>query len=414
MADLKVLLQAVARPWFIDPVAAKKYAGIIAGMFDPKREITWSADLIKPVSKDFVQFIGAAPIGGSTSNNNTQVALINLQGAVMKYDYCGAPGTQSLMNMIDQVNAMPNVKAIILQIDSPGGAVDGTQQLADKIKNSKKPVVAFVNGMMASAAMWFGSSASYRIASSNTDFIGSIGTLCTWDDFSEQDALNGIKVHEVYATASTEKNLEFREASGAEPNYQPLIENILDPINNEFISTLKSNMPKVNEAVFTGKIYIAKTALEMGLIDKIGTLQDAINHALSLASKSKTNMETKTFTHVQSITGQETLEQLNEGIWLTVEQVEKIDTSLGASFENVALSVEKVTALETALTAEQSAKELIEEQLIQANARITELEAIPTLGADTASNTNETDEPKKNKYLTSVDKEAEEIRAKYR
>src|SRR4051812_49200179 len=85
------------------------------------------------------------------------MALLSLIfGAVMKYDYCGAAGTQSMMRALEQANDNPSISAIILQIDSPGGAVDGTQQFADAIKNSKKPVVAYINGTMCSAAMWLG------------------------------------------------------------------------------------------------------------------------------------------------------------------------------------------------------------------------------------------------------------------
>src|SRR6059058_4208514 len=51
-------------------------------------------------------------------------------------------------------------------------------------KNSAKPVVAYISGMMASAAMWIGSAAAVRVASSSTDIIGSIGTMAAWNDYS--------------------------------------------------------------------------------------------------------------------------------------------------------------------------------------------------------------------------------------
>ncbi len=78
----------------------------------------------------------------------------------------------------------PNIAAIVLQIDSPGGEVSGTQQLADVIKSVQKPVVAFVDGMMASAALWIGSAADEIIASTPQDIIGSIGTMMSFGDMT--------------------------------------------------------------------------------------------------------------------------------------------------------------------------------------------------------------------------------------
>lgn len=417
MADFKVLFQAISRPWFIDPVAAKKYASVIASMFARNGSDAWAETFSKPAPENFVQMISAAgkKMGPLAPGNPGSVALINLQGAVMKYDHCGAPGSLSIMEMIDQANAMPNIDAIVLQIDSPGGAVDGTQQLGNKIKSSAKPVVAFIQGQMCSAAMWFGSSAAYRIASSNTDFIGSIGTMCAWEDYSGLDAARGIRSHEVYATASTEKNAEFLAASGADPNYQPLIENVLDPINEEFISTIKANLPGVNEAVFSGKNFIATKALEMGLIDKIGTLSEAVNHALGLAAKTKKPMATqKTFTHVQALVGLETLEQLNEGIWLTEAHVDAIDQALATAntaiqqTETLQQSIADLQAINDGLVTNAEADV---NALATANARIIELEALPIIGANPVNEGDPaTGANPRAKYRTSADDEADKIR----
>lgn len=416
MATLKVLLQAINRPWFIDPASAEKYISIIENIFSKDGSDIWHNELVKPASTLFVFSIDSksAMSGGFSDAPKGSVALINISGAVMKYDFCGAPGTQSIMAMIDAANESPNIDAIILQIDSPGGAVDGTEQLANKIKSSAKPVVAYVNGMMASAAMWFGSAASYRIASSSTDMIGSIGTMSSWRDYKKANKAAGVVYHEVYATKSTHKNIESRAADGEDPDYQPLIDNILDPMNEQFIAAVKNNIKGVNEEVFTGSIYLAEKAKEMGLINQIGTLADAVNKARQLATKNKTlSMEqNQRFANVLAASGAESFEMLNEGIWLTESQLEGIEAALAQSATALEQANNTVEQVNATLTDVQETLSQSENALTTANSRIQELEAslfvpaAPVAGGDPSGEAEGFD-----KYKTSYDAEAEKLRS---
>lgn len=416
MASIKVLLQAINRPWFIEPASAEKYISIIENIFSKDGSDIWHNELVKPASQNFVYSIdvNAATSGGFENAAKGSVALINISGAVMKYDYCGAPGTQSIMAMIDAANQSPNIDAIVLQIDSPGGAVDGTEQLANKIKGSAKPVVAYVNGMMASAAMWFGSAASYRIASSSTDMIGSIGTMSSWRDYKKASKASGVVYHEVYATKSTHKNIESRAADGDEPNYQPLIDNILDPMNEQFISAVKGNIKGVNEEVFTGAIYLAEKAKEMGLINQIGTLADAVSKARQLATKQQNSRmeQNQRFANVLAASGAESFETLNEGIWLTEAQLEGIETALAQSASALEQANNTVEQVNARLTDVQGTLSQSENALATANARIQELEgaiinpAAPVAGGDPSGEKTGFD-----KYQTSYDAEAQKLRA---
>ena len=293
--DIKVLLQAFRGDWLIEPTAADHF-GLIAFQFLTGARVSFFDEEEKP--KEYAFIVDASSgkrIGGIADAVDNGVAVLSLEGAVMKYDYCGAPGTQSLTKALQQANENPSVSAIVLQIDSPGGSVDGTQQFADAIKNSAKPVVAYVDGMMCSAAMWIGSAASQRISSSNTDIIGSIGTMAKWKNFDGYYKSKGIESHEVYATNSTHKNLPFREAEGRnadqKANYTPLIETWLDPMNNEFTGTIEQNLPDADKTVLNGSAYIAKDAKKKGLINKIGSFSDAVNTAAKLG-KQKQNTQT--------------------------------------------------------------------------------------------------------------------------
>lgn len=396
--DQKVLIEALGRPWFIDPMAAQHYASIVHQL------VTGQATSFEeePV-KEFTYIVNAAgqKIASIADANDNGVAVINLRGAVMKYDYCGAAGTQSIMKALEQANANPSVKGIVMQIDSPGGAVDGTQQLANAVKQSGKPVVAYINGTMASAAMWIGSAAATRISSSNTDTIGSIGTMASWKDYKGYYEQQGVKSHEVYASASTHKNLAFREAT--EGNYDALIKTSLDPLNNEFINSIKGNLPGVDESVFNGSHYIATEAKKKGLIDKIGSFDMAVKTAMQLGKKAQATMEQNIARFQQTLTASksEAFEVADGGFLLTEDQLQNIESTI---VQTNAIALEASANFTTA-----------NEQLVAANAtnrqlseRIAELES--GNGAPPADASNEQDQINNgatgwDKFATSTDKE---------
>lgn len=415
MASLKVLLQAINMPWFIEPSYAGKYISIIDNLFSKDGSDIWQNELVKPASAHFVYSIDAESkmSGGFSNAPKGSIALINISGAVMKYDFCGATGTQSIMAMIDQANQADNIDAIVLQIDSPGGAVDGTEQLANKIKSSSKPVVAYVNGMMASAAMWFGSAAAYRIASSTTDMIGSIGTMSSWRDYKKAAKASGVTYHEVYASKSTHKNIESRAADSEEPNYQPLIDNILDPMNEQFIAAVQKNIKGINEEVFTGAIYLAEKAKEMGLINQIGTLADAVTKARQLAVKNKNSRmeQNQRFARVLAASGAESFEMLNEGIWLTEAQLEGIEAALQQSAAALDQANTTEAEVQGSLTTIEGSLTSTQEALTTAQARIQELEGAVIAPAGTVTSADPSGTKKGfDKYRTSFDDEADALR----
>jgi len=128
----------------------------------------------------------------------------------MKEDMvCGPAGTATLGRIIQQADNNPNISAIVLHIDSPGGTVDGTEALANIIRNTNKPVVAFADGLMASAALWIGSAANEIIASTDTDEIGSVGVImrfADWQPHWEKPALTRQQVSAIVHKISRAKD----------------------------------------------------------------------------------------------------------------------------------------------------------------------------------------------------------------
>ena len=216
------------------------------------------------------------------------VAVIPINGPIMKNGGdCGEPGAVHFSNWIKSANQSERITGILLVIDSPGGMVDGTQTVVDSIINSQKPVVAFINdGMMASAATWIGTAADEIYASQKTDTIGSIGVYCTVYDYRDWLKAEGIVQHDIYAPQSQDKNKAYYDAIAGDYS---LYEQELKLIADQFIKGVKANRKgKLNvkeNNPFTGKMFDAQTAADMGLIDGFATLEQAADRVYQLAKQ---------------------------------------------------------------------------------------------------------------------------------
>ena len=284
-----ILFTLVRGVWAIDPNYAESMRPLLqqfreTRQIDMKVVASSNAEKLQAhvkmdaalVSPQWNQRVGGYDFTGSYPEGS--IAIVPLQGAVMKQDFCGALGTQTISSYIAQIAANPNIAGTILYTDSPGGAALGTNDCATTLRSlrTKKPIVTFVDGMECSAAMWIGSATSYTIANKN-DYciIGSIGTYMQLEDWSEVEGQP--KVHAIYADASSDKNADYKEAMKG--NYEPLLTNMINPLNNSFLAGMRANRygkGMNTKNVFTGKTFDAQGALDNGLIDQIGTIGDAV------------------------------------------------------------------------------------------------------------------------------------------
>jgi len=210
---------------------------------------------------------------------DNSVAIIPIDGVICSWD------SMWFINLIQQVKANPSINAVLFQVNSPGGMVNGIDLLSNSIRTMGKPSVAMVMGMAASAAVWAISGCTYRIATSPIDMIGSIGTKTTFQDYAGLLEKVGIKVEDIYATLSTRKEEEFRAFKAGDTG--PIIA-MLDFINEVFHKTVQDNLKiDAGSEVFTGAMYFAAKAQQLGLIDEIGTMESALQKAYQLGLKYK-------------------------------------------------------------------------------------------------------------------------------
>lgn len=229
----------------------------------------------------------AGPRGGSLANTSgSKVAVLPIQGTVQKRGgYCSL-GTKDLVASLNAANRDPEIAAIVLDIDSPGGQVDGTEELAQAIANSTKPVVAYIDGLGASAAYWIAAQASHIfINSASTGYAGSLGVLCMSINQTAFLEKQGYKVEILRSTRAVDK-ARMNPVEALSDEVRAVVQADLDQIGETFIAAVESGRAgklSTKEDVFTGKVYKGSDALKHGLVDAVGSLQDAVNKAAQLA-----------------------------------------------------------------------------------------------------------------------------------
>lgn len=213
------------------------------------------------------------------------VAVIPVDGPLAKFDSkFGGTNTVRVRRALRDAVDNSDVDAILLHVDSPGGHVAGTQELADDIRRADavKPVHAHADDLMASAAYWVAAGAR-RISANRTAEVGSIGVVAVVEDTSEEAALAGIQVHVV----STGKfKGAFADGAPVLPEHLDYLQARIDDLHSHFLQAVEQGRKlsgKALEAVSDGRVWGAAEAQTLGLIDAVESLDDAMASVGALA-----------------------------------------------------------------------------------------------------------------------------------
>jgi len=220
------------------------------------------------------------------------VAVIGVEGVLAKRmnlfsQISGGASTELIGRDLRAALADSRVHAILLNVDSPGGAVDGTQTLADAVYNARgvKPVVAFADGMMASAAYWIGSAAQEIYISGDTVMSGSIGVAMQHVDYSRYEEKVGIKTTDIYA--GKYKRIASSSAPLSEEG-RATLQTMVDQLYTVFVDNVARNRGTDTETVLKdmadGRLFVGRAAIDAGLVDGVSTF-DALIADLVTGSK---------------------------------------------------------------------------------------------------------------------------------
>jgi len=259
---------------------------VLEGMIQRYR----SASDIDTLSVDVKSLLGKSEAQGGTPYDVTDggVAIIPVVGPIMRDESIWSllfseTSIEALIRNLTIAEEDPNVKAAVLMTDSPGGTVSGVDTAADFVHNFSKPIVAFGGGMLTSAAYWIGSAARSVIVE-KTSQVGGIGVLMVHEDYSERDRMEGLK--RTFLSAGKYKTLG-NDAEPLSSDARAIFEGRLGYYYTLFVDAVarnrKENPGTVIEKMAEGRVFIGSQAVEAGLADATGTLQTAIDTALSLA-----------------------------------------------------------------------------------------------------------------------------------
>lgn len=204
------------------------------------------------------------------------IAVIPIEG-ILEKDWGWPMDTRQMRSAIRQATDAADVSSILLKIYSPGGTVDGTQDLADDVARaaSRKPTVAYIEDFGASAAYWVASQAK-QVFANRTAEIGSIGTVAVAYDYSKMYEEAGVKT--IVASTGDYKGAFAPGAPVTEAQIADLKARVED-LNEHFIKAVSSGRKVATAEIrkaATGQMFGATQAQAMGLIDGIKSLDQTI------------------------------------------------------------------------------------------------------------------------------------------
>lgn len=209
------------------------------------------------------------------------IAILPIQGPLFRYAnlftmISGATSYDKLATDFAQAVENPRVSAILLNIDSPGGEANGVSEFADHIAaaRGKKPIIAYVGGVAASAAYWLASAAD-EIVISDTALLGSIGTVMSITDTRERDAKAGVKRYEVVSSQSPYKRVDVATEDG-QSRIQVLVDSLSDVFVTKVANYRGTDVETVLKNYGQGDVLVGQAAVGAGLADRIGSFEAVI------------------------------------------------------------------------------------------------------------------------------------------
>lgn len=216
---------------------------------------------------------------------SNRIAIIDINGILMNAHEPGllADGEHPVSFTLEKLAAAAadkRVKGVVLRINSPGGTVTASDILYQEIeafrKNTKKPVVAFFMDVAASGAYYL-ACASDEIIAQRSGVTGSIGVIMQMINVSGTMAKIGVTTDAITSGPMKDVGSPFRTMR---PEERELLQGIVDGFYQQFVDVVDAGRPGLSRddvlKIADGRVYSAKQAVEMGLVDRTGTLRDAI------------------------------------------------------------------------------------------------------------------------------------------
>jgi signal peptide peptidase SppA len=219
--------------------------------------------------------------GGPYLKNYNGVGVINVRGPLLPYRsiftwLLGGSAVEDITTGLMAAVNEPAIRSIVLSINSPGGQIDGINELANAIRaaNAQKPVTAYVSGLGASGAYWLASAAG-RIVADETAQLGSIGVLATVYDDTAAVEKHGIKRYEIVSSQSPLKRTDPSTTEG-----RSQLQTMVDALAQVFVEKVAAFRGTTSGRVLAdfgqGSLLPARAAVNAGMADELGSLDSLV------------------------------------------------------------------------------------------------------------------------------------------
>ena len=237
-----------------------------------------------PDSISIYDYLATVDVKESDSKN--KIAVIHVEGSITTGESSfGTAGSDTIVENIRKAIKDKSVKALVLRVNSPGGGVYASELITnslDEFKDTGRPIVSSMGDIAASGGVWV-TTLSDEIWAKNETLTGSIGVYGILPTFENLYDWAGVQVD---GTSSTEA-AAWDPRSSMPESVTNAIQASVDNTYEKFVNKVSDNRVMEYEevhAISKGRIWSGEKALKLGLVDKIGNLDDAINAASKLAN----------------------------------------------------------------------------------------------------------------------------------
>lgn len=232
---------------------------------------------------NYLKAVNGEPAGGG---KDRQIAVVTLRGEIVDGEAeTDSIGSDTAIALIDEARTSSRVKALVLRVDSPGGSAFASEEIRQALRELQaagKPVVASFGSVAASGGYWI-SATSDEIWAAPETITGSIGIFGLFLTF--EDTLGAIGVH-TDGIGTTPLANAFDPTRPLSDTVARIIQANIENGYRDFLSLVAEGREMTTEAVDAvaqGRVWAGRTALELGLVDHLGGLEDAIRSAAALA-----------------------------------------------------------------------------------------------------------------------------------
>ncbi|MCX6741963.1 MAG: signal peptide peptidase SppA [Candidatus Pacearchaeota archaeon] len=268
--------------------------------FKKEKKVSPAGIVITCIVIVFVVSLFITLLSSNFKKTGSNTAIIKINGELFTGSgNTGVTGTYSdeIISFVNDAIKNKNVKAILFEIDSPGGSAVASKEIADAVKLARQNgilTVAYIRETGASGAYWVASSCDYIVASPMS-IVGSIGVIGSYLEYSGLLERFNVTYERLVGGQYKDIGSPYKELTPAE---REILQNIINKIYDNFVNEVSVNRNISLSQTYNlanGLFYLGEDAKQLGLVDSVGTKEDAFAYI-----ENKENMTVKTYSYSSS------------------------------------------------------------------------------------------------------------------